>query len=138
MKRRIFTALFILSIVFFTSNAARQSDEIKRMGIFISNFTELGMYDIDIETIHNRDLVRFGIGHNVINNPKSTVKRCTLKNCEYGPSLMSGSAVKASVKKYFDLDMSNRSINFDGLVAEFDGSSYHFDAQEWRFGAVTN
>ena len=136
MKRRIFTALFILSIVFFTSNAARQSDEIKRMGIFISNFTELGMYDIDIEAIHNRDLVRFGIGHNVINNPKSTVKRCTLKNCEYGPSLMSGSAVKASVKKYFDLDMSNRSINIDSIKAEFDGSSYHFDAQEWKSGAV--
>lgn len=136
MKRRIFTALFILSIVFITSNAARQSDEIKRMGIFISNFTELGMYDIDIEAINNSELIRFGIGHNVINNPKSTVKRCTLKNCEYGPSLMSGSAVKASVKKYFDLDMSNRSINIDGIKAEFDGSSYHFDAQEWKSGAV--
>lgn len=132
MKRKLFTALFIFVLAVLSLNASRGNDEVKRMGIFISNFTELGMYDIDIETIRNQDLIRFGIGHNVINNPKSTVRKCTLRRCEYGPSLMSGSAVEASVRKYFDLDVSNRSIRDNELEAEYDGENYHFDARQWR------
>ena len=131
MKRRIFTAIFILTIAFFTSNATKQSDEIKRMGIFISNFTEQGMYEIDINSIGNADLVRFGIAHNVINKPKSTVKKCALPDCEYGPSLMSGSSVAQSVKKYFDMDVNNRTVTGQP-EAIYDGSSYHFDARQWK------
>ncbi len=131
MKRKIFTALLISALALLTLNASRSNDEIKRMGIFISNFTELGMYDIDIDTVENSELVRFGIGHNVINNPKSTVKKCTLPGCEYGPSLMSGSSVTESVKKYFDLDVKNETVT-GNLEAIFDGRSYHFDAQEWK------
>ena len=135
MKRKIFTALFIFAIMIFTLNASKQSDEIKRMGIFISNFTELGMFDININDIGNADLIRFGIGHNVINNSKSTVKKCALPGCEYGPSLMPGSAVAASVKKYFDLDMSNRTVTGQP-EAVYDGDNYHFDARQWREDTV--
>ena len=135
MKRKIFTALFIFALALLTLNASRSNDEIKRMGIFISNFIELGMYDIDIDTVENSELVRFGIGHNIINNPKSTVKKCTLPGCEYGPSLMSGSSVTESVKKYFDLDVKNKTVT-GNLEAIFDGRSYHFDAQEWKSDAV--
>jgi len=131
LKRKIFTALFIFALALLTLNASRSNDEIKRMGIFISNFTELGMYDIDIDTVENSELVRFGIGHNVINNPKSTVRKCTLPGCEYGPSLMPGSSVTESVKKYFDLDVKNETVT-GSPEAIFDGRSYHFDAQEWK------
>ena len=135
MTRKNFTALLVLALSLLTLNAAKKNDELHRMGIFISNFTELGMYDININDIGNADLVRFGIGHNVINNPKSTVKKCTLPDCEYGPSLMSGSSVAQSVKKYFDLDVNNRTVTGQP-EAIYDGSSYHFDARQWRDDTV--
>ena len=135
MKRKIFTALFILALALLTTNAAKKNDELHRMGIFISNFTEQGMFDIDIDSIGNAELVRFGIAHNVINNPKSTVKKCALPDCEYGPSLMAGSSVAASVKKYFDLDVNNRTVT-GHPEAIYDGSSYHFDARQWRDDTV--
>ena len=135
MTRKNFTALLVLTLALLTLNAAKKNDELHRMGIFISNFTELGMYYININDIGNADLVRFGIGHNVINNAKSTVKKCALPGCEYGPSLMSGQAVAASVKKYFDLDVSNRTVT-GSPEAIYDGSSYHFDAGQWREDTV--
>ena len=135
MTRKIFTALLVLTLALLTLNAAKKNDELHRMGIFISNFTELGMYDININDIGNADLVRFGIGHNVINNPKSTVRKCALPDCEYGPSLMSGSSVAQSVKKYFDLDVNNRTVTGQP-EAIYDGSSYHFDARQWRDDTV--
>ena len=146
MKRKILAVLLVLAVMF-SMGAAKKDDEIKRMGIFISNFTELGMLDFDLEEegpdeiLHLGDpynmgeLIKFGIGHNIINNPKSTVKKCTLPGCEYGPSLMSGSSVAESVKKYFDLDVKNETVT-GSPEAIFDGRSYHFDAQEWKSDAV--
>ena len=135
MKRKIFTALFILALSLLTLNAAKKNDELHRMGIFISNFTEQGMYDLNINDIGNADLVRFGIAHNVINNSKSTVKKCSLPDCEYGPSLMSGSSVAASVKKYFDMDVNNRTVTGQP-EAIYDGDNYHFDARQWKEDTV--
>ena len=131
MTRKTLTALLILALSLLTINAAKKNDELHRMGIFISNFTEQGMYEIDINSIGNADLVRFGIAHNVINKPKSTVKKCALPDCEYGPSLMSGSSVAQSVKKYFDMDVNNRTVTGQP-EAIYDGSSYHFDARQWK------
>ncbi|MBQ9404872.1 MAG: hypothetical protein IJU15_07800, partial [Synergistaceae bacterium] len=87
MKRKIFTALILVVVALFSMGAAKQSDEVKRMGIFISNFTEQGLYNFDIEEDGDEnmlhlgnpdnagDLIRFGIAHNIINNPKSTLKK---------------------------------------------------------------
>ena len=69
MKRKFLLTVFVLTLALLTVNASRESSEIKRMGIFISNFTELGMFEIDIDSIEDTDLILFGIGHNVINNP---------------------------------------------------------------------
>ena len=44
---------------------------------------------------------------------------------------MSGSSVAESVKKYFDLDVKNKTVT-GNPEAIFDGRSYHFDAQEWK------
>ena len=76
-------------------------DEMKRMSIFISNFTEQGLYDFDVERESDGmlwlggpdaapDLIRFGIRHNYINNFKSRIKRCSKKNCEYGSFTFDG------------------------------------------------
>lgn len=134
MTRKILTVLLVLMLALLTLNAGK-NDERHRMGIFISNFTELGMYDININDIGNADLIRFGIGHNVINNAKSTVKRCNLPDCEYGAYLMSGRSVAASVRKYFDLDVRNRTVT-GNPEAVYDGDNYHFDARQWRDDTV--
>ena len=138
MKHKIslFLLVLTLALAVLTVNAAKKNDEIQRMGIFISNFTEIGMFDIDIDDIDNSELIRFGIAHNIINNPKSTLKKCTLRGCKYGPSLMAGSAVTASVKRYFDLPVKNKSLTEYANEAEYDGDNYHFDAREWRDDTV--
>ena len=142
MKRKILLCFAILFLAVLSIGAVKQTEEIKRMGIFISNFTELGMYRFDLEedgyedTLHLGDpdsmseLIRFGIGHNVINN-KKLITKCTKKNCEYGPSLISASNVASSVRKYFDLKVKHASVEGDAPEVHYDGKNYHFDARDY-------
>ena len=146
MKRRIVTALLLIVLAALSLGASKQSDEIKRMGIFISNFTEAGLFKFDLEedgdsdSAHfgnpdfNSDLLRFGITHNVINNPKSTIKNCPNKKCGYGKHIISGQAVAASVRKYFDLKPKHQDIeeDNDNTIAWYDGKNYHINASDWR------
>jgi len=116
-------------------------DEMKRMSIFISNFTEQGLYDFDVERESDGmlwlggadaapDLIRFGIRHNYINNFKSRIKRCSKKNCEYGSFTLDGKFVQESVKKYFDLDLKNQSVMESDPSYYFDGKLYHFNGED--------
>lgn len=146
MKRKLFIAIlvYILAFSFSASYAETKSEELKRMGIFISNFTEQGFYNFDIDEdgdddmLHLGDpsnmgeLIRFGIAHNVINNPKSTIRRCTRKSCDYGSSTMTGRSVADSVRKYFDMSIRNQSVTGDSPEAFYDGESYHFEPDEWK------
>lgn len=143
MKRKLFIFIMIFLMATSAFGAIKQTEEIKRMGIFISNFTELGMYQFDLEEdgdpdiLHLGDphtmdeLIHFGIGHNVINN-KKLITKCTKKNCEYGPSLISAKNVAASVKKYFDLDVNHFSIEGDAPEVHYDGKNYHFNAANYK------
>ena len=120
--------------------------EMKRMSVFISNFTEAGLFKFDLEedgdsdSAHfgdpafNSELLRFGITHNVINNPKSTIKNCPNKKCGYGKNIISGQAVAASVRKYFDLKPKHQDIeeDNDNTIAWYDGKNYHINAADWR------
>ena len=122
--------------------AAKKNSEIKRMGIFVSNFTELSMYDFDLEEDSDDDmlhlgdpenmdeLIRFGIGHNIINNKKLILK-CTRKKCEYGSSTIKKENVAASVEKYFDLPVKHQNVFGDAPEAEYDGKLYHFNKKNW-------
>ena len=142
MKRKLFVASLLILVMIFSMGAAKKSDEIDRMGIFLSNFTELGMYEFDVEdddgdeTLHlgssenMGELIKFGIGHNIINN-KKLIGKCTRKNCDYGSSTISKESVAASVKKYFDLDVKHQDVLGDTPQAEFDGKLYHFDKDEF-------
>lgn len=141
MKRKLIAALVILAVAV-SLGAAKKSDEIKRMGIFISNFTELGMYEFDLEEdgydeiLHLGDpysmpeLIRFGIGHNIINN-KKLIGKCTRKNCEFGSSTIAKESVAASVRKYFDLPVKHQKIMGDAPEVDYDGKLYHFDKRDW-------
>ena len=143
MKRNLLAGLVVLAALF-SLGAGKQQTEIERMGIFISNFTEAGLFNFDLEedgyddVIHfgdpafNSELVRFGITHNVINNPKSTIKKCPDKKCGWGGSIISGQSVSASVKKYFDLAVKNRSLDDDAGEAYYDGRNYHIDPSDWK------
>ena len=108
----------------------------------MSNFTEVGLYDFDIkksgddDALHlggdpsNPDLIRFGIWHNYINNYKSRIKKCTKKNCEYGSLTIEGKFVAESVKKYFDIDLKNASVEDSDPPYHFDGKFYHFEGAD--------
>ena len=149
MKRKFLLAAIIFSLALISLGASKQTDEIKRMGIFLSNFTELGFYNFDLEAdgyedvLHfgsdegNDELIRFGIGHNVINN-KKLITKCKDKDCEYGSSLISAKNVAASVKKYFDLDLNHSSVEGDAPEVHYDRKSktYHFDARSFKSDPV--
>ena len=149
MKRKFFIAALLVTIALFSLAsssfaASKDDDEFHRMGIFISNFTEQGFYNFDLEEdgddsilhLGNPDtagyLIRFGIAHNIINNPKSTLKKCRRKNCKYGPNIMAADDVLRPVRKYFAInDIEHQSIMGYAPEAHFDGDNYHFDSKQW-------
>ena len=120
--KKIFCALIlVLCVVTPSFSASRQ--EMKRMSTFLSNFTELGMYNFNVDTVPSGELVRFGIWHNYINNNKSRIEECPRgRNCQYGYSVINKKYVAESVKKYFDIDLEHESIE----NGHYDGRYYHF------------
>ena len=146
MKRPFCTlcAAAVLAVLTLTGAAIAAQfgkDEMKRMSVFVSNFTEQGLYDFDVELESDgmlwlggldaaSDLIRFGIRHNYINNFKIRIKRCTEQNCKHGSFTLDGKFVQESVKKYFGLDVKNRSVMDSDLSYYFDGKLYHFDGAD--------
>lgn len=149
MKPKYLAKLFVLVLTCaLTLGATGKSSEIQRMGIFVSNFTEQGLYDFDLEEdgdpnlahfgnpAFTEELIKFGLTHNVINRSKSTVKSCPKKRCPDGPHIMSGKSVAESVRKYFDLNIKNKTFSEDTITVPYDGKNYHFDASDFRPGKV--
>ena len=146
MKKN-FLAVLLIFAVLVSMGAAKKDDERKRMGIFISNFTELGMYEFDIEeegsdeVLHLGDpysmgeLIRFGIGHNIINN-KKLIQKCKRKDCEFGSSTIAKEAVTSSVRKYFDLSVKHQKVLDGAPEIDYDGKLYHFDKRNWDNGTI--
>ena len=145
MKPKYLAKLFVLVLTCaLTLGASKQSGEIQRMGIFVSNFTEQGLYDFDLEAegdpdlahfgnpVFTSELIKFGITHNVINRSKSTVKTCPDKRCPDGPHIMSGKSVAESVRKYFDLNIKNQTVDEDTITIPYDGKNYHFNASDFK------
>jgi len=112
------------------------------MSTFLSNFTELGFMDFDIEAdgsdelLHlgaadaAPDLVRFGIWHNYINNYKSRIAQCNTNDCPHGSLTINGEFTEESVKKYFDLNLKNQSFMESDPPYYFDGKLYHFEGAD--------
>ena len=116
-------------------------EDLKRMSVCISNFTELGFYDLDVKNESDEalylggpdaapDLIRFGIWHNYVNNFKSRIKKCAKKDCEHGSLTIEGKFVQESVKKYFDLNLKNQSVMESTPSYYFDGKLYHFEGAD--------
>lgn len=126
--KKFLCALVILALMAGVSFSATPSER-KRMGVFISNFVEIGMNDIDIDTISDSELAYFGIWHNYRNNFKSRIQRCPDRNCPYGSLIIDKKYVAESVKKYFDLDIRHTSTENESL-GHYDGRYYHFDGAD--------
>ncbi|MGE9986604.1 hypothetical protein ACQRA4_13250 [Desulfovibrio sp. SGI.169] len=110
--------------------------EMKRMSVFLSNFTELGMLDFTAEDVLNTekpyDMIRFGIWHNFINNPKR-IKPCATPECQWGTQTMECSYVKDSLQRYFGynlrqcLSAAHPNSGSPSDKYHFDGARYHFE-----------
>jgi len=107
---------------------------IKNMGIFISNFTELDMYEIpDVSKMTYDELVHFGVMHNFINNTKR------IKRTEDGRFSVEGKYVAESVKKYFALDITpSLSAEYNGFKYDYSDGNYIFqpERKEIYYAAV--
>jgi hypothetical protein len=94
----------------------------KAMSIFISNFTELDMFEIpDVSGMTYDELVNFGVGHNFANNPK------LIKIATGGNLSMDGKSVSESVKKYFALDFA------PSVSAKYGGAEYNYSKGSYVF-----
>ena len=141
--RKFLLALVLVLALSGAALAAVSQKELDRMGIFISNFTEVGMFDFDLEedgddtAMHLGapdnfgELLYFGIMHNYINAPKS-IKKCRDKNCEYGDLTVPGSSVVNAVKKYFDIEIKAQSDLNRTPAIYYDKTDklYHFEKPE--------
>ena len=136
MKKIIFLLLVMIVVVIFTActfaaetKVNVKADELKRMSVFLSNFTELGFYDFETETVGREELIRFGIWHNYINNFKSRIVQCKVKDCEYGSLTIDSKYVEESLKKYFALDFKDHG-NIPEPRSHYDGKLYHFEGSD--------
>ncbi len=142
MARKFFISLFVLAAALFVFTGVQNSyaaSELDRMNIFLSNFTEVSMFDFDVDDGENDEiihlgnpenvgqLVYFGVAHNFLNNRKSTIKKCTDKNCPYEFKI-SKAAVASSVEKYFNLKLGKVKKGELENGISFDGKDFHFDA----------
>ncbi|MEN1986165.1 hypothetical protein [Paenibacillus hubeiensis] len=97
------------------------SSESKKLGVFLSNFTELQLFKFDAKKINNSDLIRFGVWHNYINNFNSRISSSN------GKLYITKSSVETSILKYFNIKFSNhRSV----LNLKYNGKGYTFDGAD--------
>ncbi len=119
MRNKVKNSLWILiGALFLAGNAwAAPSDkEIKAMGVFLSNFTELGFMDINVEEMSSPDnypdLIRFGVFHNYINNFKSRIQQNRDNPGDRGDLRIKAGHVEESVQKYFGVKIkADRSVD---------------------------
>ncbi|MEK5141442.1 MULTISPECIES: hypothetical protein [Paenibacillus] len=95
--------------------------EMKKLGTFLSNFTELNLDEFDAKRVNNAELIRFGVWHNYINNFNSRISTSN------GKLFISKTHVETSIQKYFNTQFRNhRSVNGFG----FNGKGYIFDGAD--------
>jgi len=160
MKKFVYGILILAVVLTFATLAVAaetklkpSAAELKKMSTFISNFTELWCFNFDLKAEGSAkdeeidsgwgemthfgspdaiaDLIHFGIRHNYMNNYKSRIKNCTVKDCEYGELVIDGKYVAESVKKYFDLGLKNQTASYHGdSPYYYDGEFYHFPGSD--------
>jgi hypothetical protein len=111
--------------------------QLKLMSTFLSNFTELWMYDFDAdEMLKSDDIIDFGVRHNYVNNYDSAISPCKIEGCPHGSLVIDAKRVAETVKKYFGADFKDHhSVKaepdfYREYVYYYDGSLYHFEGSD--------
>ncbi len=138
MKMKKYGILAVCVLALFVAGcawAAPSDRELKAMGLFLSNFTELGFTDVVTEEMvkpdNYPDLVRFGIMHNYVNNFKSRIEPNKENAREHGDVRIKASWVEESVLKYFGLKFTaDKSVDQSDPPYSFDGKYFHFWAAD--------
>jgi len=145
--KKLFCAAALAAFMVLPAQAADFSArEMKAMSVFLSNFTELGFMDVKADEFLDEKapggMIRFGIRHNYVNNYKTRVKECTVKDCKWGSLVMDGIYVRESLKRYFGYDIKQLpTIEDPDQPYYFDGKQYHFegaDGEAVYYAAVKN
>ena len=122
--------------------AKGRTEEMKRMSVFLSNFTEVGLFNFRIGDYGDEEatdlssgegvqtLIYFGVRHNYVNSYNSRIKRCKDKNCKYGSLTIEGKFVADAAKRYFDLKLKNQSAMDMEPPMYYDGKLYHFEGAD--------
>ena len=115
--------------------------ELDAMSLFLSNFTELGFMDASAEAIADpdnyADAVRFGVGHNYLNNRKSRIVANKKGADVNGDMSIEAKFVEESVEKYFGVKVRADKSADDGEPAyHFDGKRFHFNGKDQDPGKV--
>lgn len=76
--------------------------EIDKISLFLSNFTEVRLYNFDIENYDEQRVLDFGIEHNYLNNKNSKIK-----DAGKAGYLILIDDINESIKKYFGIDYKN-------------------------------
>lgn len=138
-KRMLAAGLVLLAVAALSPGASPReagaaessfsSAELKRMSVFLSNFSEQGLTNFTaaqiLEATPPRDAIRFGIWHNYINNYKSRIATCS-KGCEGSCMVIDGRYVTETLKKYFGEGVKLQSV--PGY--RYDGKQFHFQAAD--------
>ena len=109
--------------------------ELDAMSLFLSNFTELGFMDTSAEAIADADnyadAVRFGVGHNYMNNRKSRIAANKKGDDKNGDQSIEAKFVEESVEKYFGVKVkADRSAEEGEPAYHFDGKRFHFKGKD--------
>jgi hypothetical protein len=103
----------------------------KRMSAFVSNFTEIEMFEIkNSARMKYGDFVYFGVMHNYLNNRKF------VKKTSDGKLTVDGRQTFAAVEKYFGLETDpgdeRASATYKGKKFEYKNKVFVFDIPEER------
>ncbi len=141
-KFRVFV-FTVLCLALCATGAAfgASKDELKRMSVFISNFTEVRLFNFDLEDdydngeepLHfggnNAALLAFGVNHNAINNKKLIKKGSFKVNGSTYDRAVDAKTVAASVRRYFDLPVEHEdAVDKYGQVYPYRKGMYYFHA----------
>ncbi|WP_198003053.1 hypothetical protein [Dethiosulfovibrio peptidovorans] len=131
MKHVFLATCMALLICVGSALGAPTQKELKDTSLFLSNFTELGFMEIDVEEMSHPDsypdLVRFGIQHNYINNFKSRVRQNKDNPGDTGELRIKAAYVEESVQKYFGIKIkADRSVDQSDPPYFFKGGYFSF------------
>ena len=118
MRKLVYS--LILAVMMCGAAFGASSAELERMSKFISYFTELRYFNINIDTISNKELIHFAVLYNEVFN--STIDYCPDKTCPYGYAVLHKKYAAESIRRLFARRLKHTSTKDE----HFDGEYYHF------------